>query len=272
MSDLGIPVEICDENALKIIRGFVDNNCVPSPENVAVLDQTDLVLLSGQFVGAGKSTFIQELERRGRINIASWTNRELRPGEIEGVDKCVRSLGQLTTAAENGDLLELKEVREGIFYATPAKLSPNSRYVKDLELKGALRLRKYAPELSIVVPIPPLHEVKAGGVLTEWERRIVLREGFQKAISDKDIQDLQGRLEGVAEEVNRIYDEALISDPNTAIIVNDSLSIALNSMNKFLATGDKPQYLSELGGLLRSFRLAGHLHRLKDVAVVALAA
>lgn len=46
-----------------------------------------------------------------------------------------------------------------------------------LKLKGALRLRGFAPELPIVVPLPPLTPVEKLAV-TEWERRLIDREGF----------------------------------------------------------------------------------------------
>jgi len=271
MTSAGSFTEPRDLQALEAIRGYVGPNCVPSPERIEALGQTDLVLVSGQFVGAGKSTFIRELEQEGRANIPSYTNRDLRRGEVEGIDKVTVSLGQLATLAENGELLELEEVRPGVFYATPARLNPHKRYVKDIELKGALRLRKYSPHIPIVVPVPPLREVETGD-LTEWERRVAIRDGYRQAITDNDVKDLHDRLWGVVEEVDRISHEGLIDDPNLAIIINDDLSVALSSMKTFLATGEIPQRPDELGGYLRSIRLAGYLHGMKELAATAIMA
>ncbi len=273
MSEVLTDISDSEAQSLVVLRGLTGEQYQPSQESIDDLLSADLVLMSGQFVGAGKSTFIQALEDKGRMNVPSWTNRDLRPGEVEGKDKCKVSLGQLATAAESGELLELEEIRPGIFYATPAKLLRTySLNVKDLELKGALRLRKYAPELPIIVPVPPLHEVNTSAELTEWERRVAVREGYQHSISDKNIQDLRSRLEGVVEEVERISSQDLISDPHIAIIVNDYLPEALRSMQTFLATGEKPQRLDELGGYLRGIRLAGYLHGIKVLAATALAA
>lgn len=266
MSEVSLSYEPSDEEALEILRGFVGPNCVPSPDSIEILQQADLVLLSGQFVGAGKSTFIRALEDEYRVNIPSFTNRDLRPGEVEGVDKCKKSLGQLATAAENGELLELEEVRPGIFYATPATLDTSKRYVKDLELKGALRLRAYAPELPIVVPVPPL-DITDG--LTEWEWRVILREGYRHSIKDEDIHDLKGRLEGAVEEVDRIAEKGLAEDPNTLIVVNDDLSVALYSMEEFLRTGKK---LDQAQNHLSEGGLNGHLQAVRNLASNALAA
>jgi len=81
-------VQSLHTHSLELLRGSTSSSCRPSGESIAGLQATDLVLMSGQFVGAGKSTFIQAL---GRANIASWTNREL---------------------------------RSGVFYATPAEFNP----------------------------------------------------------------------------------------------------------------------------------------------------
>lgn len=267
MTEVDLTIGLNDERALESLRRFTGPNCVPSQESIEALKQTDLVLLSGQFVGAGKSTFIQDLERDGRVNIPSFTNRELRPGEVEGVDKCKLSLGQLAAAAENGELLELEEVRPGVFYATPAKLSSDKHYVKDLELKGALRLRQYAPELPIIVPVPPVRELNDSKGLTEWERRVVSREGFHHSISDKDAKDLRDRLEGVVEEVDRISNEALVDDPNTVIIVNDALPVALSAMKTFLSTREKPE---PSDNNVSDPSLGDHLRRVKELAILAL--
>ncbi len=266
MSEVSTMPILNDEQALETLRSFAGPNCVPSTDSIEALQEADLVLVSGQFVGAGKSTFIQELERDGRVNIPSFTNRDLRPGEIEGVDKCKMSLGQLAAAAQNGELLELEEVRPGIFYATPARLNPDKRYVKDLELKGALKLRTYAPELPIVVPVPPLQQA---GSVTEWERRVVSREGYQHRISEKDIIDLKGRLEGVVEEVDRISGEGLMDDPNTVLIVNDVLPVALRAMKTFLITGAK---LEIIDARTHDINFGDYLQSVRDLASAALAA
>lgn len=133
--------QVFDQDSYDYLLSHTGENCSPSEESVAKLKAADLVLMSGQFVGAGKSTLISSLQANGRFNIASWTNRDLRPGEVEGVDKCHRPLVEMAGAAEWGYFLELEEVRPQVFYASPAEFQAERGYVKDLELKGAMRLR-----------------------------------------------------------------------------------------------------------------------------------
>lgn len=99
-----------------------------------------------------------------------------------------------------------------------------------------------------------------GGV-TEWEKRVVLREGFDKATSVKDIDDLRGRLEGVVEECRRVLELDLIDDPNALILINSDLDSAIYEMYFFLATGKKRR--SQHG-------LQRHIINLHDTAQAAL--
>lgn len=238
MIEAGCVESTANMASLEVLRGLTGVNSAPSEESIRALQGSDLVLMAGQFVGAGKSTFIQALEADGRVNIPSWTNRDLRPGEVEGVDKVTATLSEMAEMAVAGYFLELEEVRPKVFYATPSGLASNGRYVKDLELKGALRLRSLAPEIPIVVPLPPVREAKDLGV-TEWERRVVLREGFRKGVTDKAITDLTGRLQGVIDETDRVLDTGLANDPNMLFVINDVLGWSLSAMRAFIANGEK---------------------------------
>ncbi|HSX06349.1 MAG TPA: hypothetical protein VLG92_01360 [Candidatus Saccharimonadia bacterium] len=242
-----------DEEALRTLREL-SVDYVPSDASVGALHEADLVLMAGQFVGAGKSTFIKDLTtQQGRENVPSWTNRELRQGELEGIDKSKRSLPAIARAATEGSLLEFVEVRPGIFYATPALFTPGREYVKDVELQGALRLREIAPELRIVVPLPPLDPVESLQV-TEWERRVVERD-IRGGVTARAIDDLEQRLKGAAEEATRIQELDLVDDPRTFFVVNRSLPEAVLAMNVFLQTGEKTQqdgiraHIKQLGSL-----------------------
>jgi guanylate kinase len=247
-----------DQEALAVLRAHTGENCTPSDDSILSLQATDLLLVAGQFVGAGKSTLIKSLDQR--FNIASYTNRNLRPGELEGVDKKQRTLAEMAFMAIDGAFLELEEVRPGCFYATPAEFKFGFKYVKDLELKGALRLREFAPDLKTVVPLPPLRKIASG--VTEWERRVILRENMLQGISEKATQDLSDRLEGVVEESDRILELNLVENPNTLIVVNDDLPKAVQAMRAFVETGTKPD----------SNGVAQHIARVRELAATALQA
>jgi guanylate kinase len=224
--------------SLEVLRSVTGAQCRPSVESLHQLRSADIVLVAGQFVGAGKSTFIKGLETEGRVNVASWTNRDLRPNEIDGIDKCHRSLSAMATKAVEGFFLELEELRPGCFYATPAEFDFGKRYVKDVDLKGALRLRDFAPEMPVIVPLPPVYKLDRKQV-TEWERRVVVRDGLSFAINVSVIDDLKNRLHGVVEEVDRIEEQGLLADPRTLLVVNNHLPQSLHTLNTFVMTGEK---------------------------------
>ncbi len=230
-----------DSEYIDFLNSVSGEKCHPSEQSVDTLTKSDLILMAGQFVGAGKSTLINALRQNGVINVPSWTNRDLRPGEVEGVDKFHRSLGEFAVAAQAGTFLEIEQVRPGVFYATPADLSAGERYVKDLEIKGAMRLREFAPELPIIIPLPSL-EYDSGRRVTEWERRVIEREALNRSVTERGIIDLANRLDGAAEEAERILELDLLNDPNTLVIVttNDP-NTALNGIRKFLDTGERSE-------------------------------
>ncbi len=241
------------------LKNHTGDNCLPSDESVEDLRVSNLVLMAGQFVGAGKSTLINRLVGEGFSNVPSWTNRGLRTGEFDGVDKCSRSLGVMATKASEGFFLELEEVRQGVFYATPSEFHTGGNYVKDLELRGALKLRELAPELPIIIPLPTLREADSVGV-TEWERRVVNREGFTRAINEASFSDLEKRLNGVVDETRRLVESGLLYDSNTLVLVNDDLNIATAVVFKFLETREKSSQT----------KIVDHLFGLSDLALGAL--
>lgn len=230
-------VTIGSEQSLEILRSHTGMQCEPSAESVDALVGSDLVLVSGMFIGAGKSMVIENLVEGGYQNIASWTNRDLRRGEVEGIDKCQRPLEAMAEKAISGYFLELEEVRVGMFYATPAEFGAGKRYVKDLDLRGAMRLRSMAPELPIIIPLPTLKH--SGRQVTEWERRVCEREQYHKGLSKGAIDDLEARLEGAIEEAGRVCAEQLIDDPNVLFVVNDSKTATVEAVRKFLQTGKR---------------------------------
>jgi guanylate kinase len=248
-----------DQESLAILRAHTGENCIPSEASVMELEYADLLLIAGQFVGAGKDTFIKAF-KSDRSNLPSYTNRELRVDEIEGVHKKKRSLPELAKKAVEGDFLELEEIRPGFFYATPAEFALDVKYMKDLELRGAMRLRSYVPDTKIVLPLPPIQRVAQG--VTEWERRVILREGMQTRITKAATQDLGDRLEGVVEESDRIIELDLIEDPNTLLVVNNDLQVALSTAQRFIETGEKPA----------TDGLKQHVEKIRDLAATALAA
>lgn len=243
----------------ELLRAHTGSDCVPSYTSVEELQHSDIVLFSGQIVGAGKSTLIQAQEANGSVNIPSWTNRDLRPGEVEGVDKVQATLAVMAERAITGYFLELEEVRPGVFYATPSGFAQGKKYTKDLELKGAMRLRSFAPNIPIVIPLPPLAPT-TDGQSTAWEKRVAKRERLHKSITEKATDDLESRLTGVVEEAERIEDLGLINDPHTLLVINNDFARTYAAVEDFLATGEKGYQLD----------IVQHVRKLRDLATLAL--
>lgn len=237
------------------LRELCGENCEPSLEQRRQLQQIDLVMISGQFVGAGKSRLLNGLHESGRSNIPSYVNRPLRPGEKEGVDKCSRDTHDMLEMARGGAFLEMEEVRPGHFYATSLMgADPEQAYVKDAELQGALQLReRFDPELPIAIPLPPFTFDRKAGV-TEWERRAIGRDFYTARNFDTYHADLYERLRGAAEECDRIIDNGLIDEKNTFIFINEDVDRSREVLQRFLKTRKKPNSsgLLQYIGVLRN--------------------
>lgn len=249
-------IEPGSETAEEALRTYCGDNCHPSLEQQHKLQRSDLVMISGQFVGAGKSRVINKMHEAGRYNIPSYVNRDLRPGEQEGIDKYGRDTDEMLTMIQQGKFLEMEEVRPGRFYATSlVDTDSEYAYVKDAELQGALRLReKFDPGLPIVVPLPPFTLDRTTGV-TEWERRAVGRDFFGAQNFDSYHADLYARLHGAAVECDRIVESELIDDSNTLVFVNEDINRSWSAVQRFLNSREKPnssglrQYVGVLRGI-----------------------
>ncbi len=241
---------------------YVGDQYTPSAESVERLRGVEFAAITGQITSAGKSSIIGGLVSEGWEDIPSRTSRLLRPGEVEGVHKIHCTLADLALGAHEGHYLEIEEVRPGVFYAT--QLPSNSdetgrKYVKDMELKGVLRLRAHAPGVRAVFPLPPLDWIEEKRV-TEWERRHVLREGLTRGVTEPGIDDLEQRLIGVVEEVTRVEELDLIHDPYTLFVVNSTLLNTIAAAKKFLSTGEKTG----------QDRIEAHIQGVKELAKKAL--
>lgn len=128
-----------------------------------------LIILSGPS-GAGKSTVISKVLqlRRDVMFSISATTRPPRNGEAEGVDYFFVSREKFEEMIEENLFLEYAEY-VGNLYGTPRAptekgLSSGMSVILDIEVKGAMQVKKLMPEAVLVFFAPPSFD--------ELERRL----------------------------------------------------------------------------------------------------
>ncbi len=111
--------------------------------------------------GAGKTTIIKELF--GRIPNLSFsvsaTTRKKRTGETEGKDYHYLSLDEFNKRKANGEFIETEEVHGNYYGTLKSETEPflkiNNNMIFDVDVKGALSIKKMYPEaVSIFIDVP----------------------------------------------------------------------------------------------------------------------
>ncbi|MFZ3102944.1 MAG: guanylate kinase [Desulfitobacteriaceae bacterium] len=123
-----------------------------------------LIVLSGPS-GAGKGTLCLELLRQQpSINYSvSATTRAPRLGEVDGVSYFFRSREEFENMIENQELLEWAEFC-GNFYGTPhfaveQFIQAGKDVILEIEIQGALQVKKRFPQGVFVFIVPPSIDV-----------------------------------------------------------------------------------------------------------------
>lgn len=178
--------------------------------------QGSLTVISG-FSGSGKGTIIKRLLAARPEQYwfsVSVTTRGPRPGETDGVDYHFIDQSEYDRMVTAGELLEYAGY-VGHNYGTPRIPIENHMengvdVLLDIEIQGAMNVRKSHPETSLLWVMPPTAETLA--------RRLIGR-------GTEDIPDIIGRLTRAIEEAGTIeqYD---------AIIINDDLDQAVQDVDE----------------------------------------
>ena len=165
--------------------------------------------------GGGKNTIINALRQRHPDwgYSVSVTTRAPRPGEVDGQIYHFVSREEFEKKIADGDFLEYEEVH-GYLYGTLKsetlrRLDSGETLCFDLDVKGALHIKKLIPEALLIFLEPPSKEVlieRLRGRLTdspeEMERRLE-RMDMEIALADKfDIRVVNDDLERVVDELD----------------------------------------------------------------------
>jgi guanylate kinase len=166
--------------------------------------------------GVGKGTICRELVKDPSLRLSvSMTTRTPREGEQEGISYFFVTREQFQKTVEENGLLEHAEIY-GNCYGTPRKAVMDSLragfdVILEIEMQGALQVKRSFPEAILVFVLPPSLEVlrqRLSGRGTETE------------------EQMRNRLSSSLEEIRLIkdYDYFVIND-DLAAAVADAMGI-----------------------------------------------
>ena len=156
--------------------------------------------------GTGKDTLIPELRLRGLTFsvVVTYTTRERRPGEVEGVDYNFVSRSGFEAMRARGDLLEDAEYARNL-YGVPRRpvidaLARGEDVLLKIEVQGAAIVKLKVPSTVLIFLAPPNLEVV--------EQRL-----HQRGASSPE--DLERRLRAATRELACIpgYDYLVVNHP-----------------------------------------------------------
>ena len=176
-----------------------------------------LIVLSG-FSGSGKGTVVNELLNKYddyAISVSA-TTRKPREGEIEGVHYFFKTVEEFEEMIDRDEFIE-NAVFVNNHYGTPKefvekKLDEGINVILEIEVVGALNIKKKLPDTLMVYIIPP--------TAYELKRRLVSR-----GTETEDV--VNNRLKRAVEEIDFIksYDY---------VIINDELNECVEKINEII--------------------------------------
>ena len=180
----------------------------------------DFIIISGTTC-AGKGTVIKKLlaNHNDIVLSTSYTSREKRESEIDGLDYFFVTKEEFERKIENGDFLEYAQVQYGSYYGTPKKevlelLDSGKDVILEIDVQGAKQIKRLYPStILIFIMAPSMREVK---------RRIMLR-GME------NIDQIIARFKVAYNEINQINDY-------NYVVVNDDLDSAVSKVEAILTS------------------------------------
>ena len=177
-----------------------------------------LIVVSG-FSGSGKGTLMKELLTRYPDTYAlsiSATTRSPREGEVDGREYFFVSKDEFEKMIAKGELIEYAKYVEN-YYGTPRdyvekKLDEGKDVILEIEIQGALNVKKMFPDTLLLFVTPPSAE--------ELKKRLVGR-------GSETMDVIEARMARACEEAEGMenYDY---------LIVNDSLDRCVEEMHSII--------------------------------------
>jgi guanylate kinase len=162
-----------------------------------------LVIISGPS-GSGKTTICKQLMENSRImRSISYTTREPREGEKEGIDYYFIKKSEFEKLIDGNKLVEHAEYC-GSLYGTPAEpikeaIRNGKIFILAIDVKGALQVMKKISEVTSIFVMPPDDDT--------------LRKRLKERLTDSSL-DINKRLEMANEELkySKYYDFCVVND------------------------------------------------------------
>jgi len=164
--------------------------------------------------GCGKSTIIKQLLSAGDIKLkfsVSATNRDPRPGEVNGENYHFLSTSEFRQRIEKGDFVEWEEVYPGRFYGTlrseiEGKCKAGENVILDIDVKGGINVKNiFGDRARTIFIMPPSQDA--------------LRERLEARATDS-AEVISQRLERAEFEISKAGEFDMV-------ILNDDLSTAV---------------------------------------------
>ncbi len=179
-----------------------------------------LIVVSG-FSGSGKGTIMKQLLKKYEAQYAlsvSATTRQPRPGEVDGKEYFFRTKEQFEQMIEQEELIEYAKYVDN-YYGTPKayveeQLAAGKDVILEIEIQGALKVKKKFPDTLLLFVTPPSAEVL---------RARLTGRGTEDAVT------VEKRLARAAEEADGVeaYDY---------LVVNDDLEVCVEEVHSIIQT------------------------------------
>lgn len=167
--------------------------------------------------GSGKTTIVRRLLKNNKelAFSVSATTRQIRQGkEINGKDYYFLSADEFKLKIQQGAFIEWEEVYNGTFYGTLKEeierlWSEGKNVVFDVDVKGALNLKKYFGEraLSVFVRVPSMEILKERLMARGTETPDSLERRLGKAAQELTFKD-QFDVELINDDLDRACGQA----------------------------------------------------------------
>ena len=178
-------------------------------------DRGMLIVVSAP-AGCGKGTILSEILKDDNFCYSvSATTRSPRPGEVDGVNYHFMTVDEFKNLADNDGMLEYAQFCDN-YYGTPRKfveekLSEGKDVILEIEVQGAMIVKKNFPEALLVFILPPsINELRRRlhkrGTETEEviEKRVSKASGEIKMAENYDYAFINGELETAIDDLKAI--------------------------------------------------------------------